>query len=114
LSDISSKALNDTALTLTGGTMATTGQTPFGFFSYSRKDSEFVLRLAKDLRHAGAVVWLDQLDIKPGEHWDGAVEKALATCDRMLVILSPDSVNSTNVMDDRHGWRACCGGGSRC
>src|SRR6266852_3699466 len=29
------------------------------FFSYSRQDSEFALKLAKDLRAAGAAVWLD-------------------------------------------------------
>ena len=38
------------------------------FFSYSRTDSEFVLKLAKDLRKAGANIWLDQLDIKAGSH----------------------------------------------
>ena len=31
------------------------------FFSYSRDDSEFVLKLAKDLRAASVNVWLDQL-----------------------------------------------------
>ncbi|PKP40461.1 MAG: hypothetical protein CVT96_08715 [Bacteroidetes bacterium HGW-Bacteroidetes-13] len=36
------------------------------FFSYSRDDTEFVLQLAKNLRQAGADVWLDQLDISPG------------------------------------------------
>jgi len=33
------------------------------FFSYSRADSEFVLKLATDLRNAGIDIWLDQLDI---------------------------------------------------
>jgi hypothetical protein len=75
-------------------------QTPLAFFSYSREDSEFALRLAKDLRTAGATVWLDQLDINPGQRWDRAVEEALASCPRMLVILSPSSVASTNVMDE--------------
>jgi hypothetical protein len=70
------------------------------FFSYSREDAEFALRLAKDLRAAGASVWLDQLDIKPGQRWDRAVEDALASCPLLLVLLSPTSVNSTNVMDE--------------
>ena len=34
------------------------------FVSYSRDDSEFVLRLAGDLKAAGAKVWLDRLDIE--------------------------------------------------
>jgi hypothetical protein len=46
---------------------------PLAFFSYSRQDSEFVLRLAKDLREAGAAIWLDQLDIEPGQRWDTTV-----------------------------------------
>lgn len=33
------------------------------FISYSRVNSEFVVRLAKDLKAAGFDVWLDQLDI---------------------------------------------------
>ena len=70
------------------------------FFSYSRDDSEFALRLAGDLKAAGAVVWIDQLDIDPGQRWDRAVEDALNNCPRMLVILSPASVNSDNVRDE--------------
>ena len=70
------------------------------FFSYSRHDSEFVLKLARDLRVAGSAVWLDQLDIPPGERWDSTIEKALATSSNLLVILSPESVDSTNVMDE--------------
>jgi hypothetical protein len=80
--------------------MSTAEQAPPAFFSYARHDSEFVLNLAEDLRQRGAAVWLDQLDINPGERWDDAVERALANCPKMLVILSPKSVGSTNVMDE--------------
>lgn len=73
---------------------------PAAFFSYCRDDSEFALRLAEELKAAGASVWLDQLDISPGERWDRAVGDAINDCPRMLVILSPASVNSTNVMDE--------------
>jgi uncharacterized protein len=70
------------------------------FFSYSRDDSAFVVRLAADLKAAGANVWLDQLDIIPGQRWDRAIEDALKNCPSLIVILSPISVNSTNVMDE--------------
>jgi TPR repeat protein len=73
---------------------------PVAFFSYSREDSVFVLKLAKDLRAAGANVWLDQLDIKLGDSWDKCIQNAIAICPCMLVILSPSSVNSRNVMDE--------------
>lgn len=70
------------------------------FFSYSRVDSPFALKLAKDLREAGADIWIDQLDIPAGSHWDAAVEKALNTAAYVLVILTPASTASTNVMDE--------------
>ena len=72
----------------------------FAFLSYAREDAEFVLRLAKDLRAGGAGVWVDQLDIAPGQRWDRAVEDALAKCRQLVVILSPAAVESTNVMDE--------------
>src|SRR2546423_6053235 len=70
------------------------------FCSYARGDAEFALKLAKELRSAGAELWVDQLDISPGERWDQAVEKALHTSEHMLVILSPLAVDSPNVMDE--------------
>lgn len=45
-------------------------------------------------------MWLDQLDIDPGQRWARAVQDALNNCHRLLVILSPSSVNSTNVEDE--------------
>jgi TIR domain len=70
------------------------------FFSYSRVNSETVLELAKELRNAGANIWLDQLDIKPGTRWDKSIEDALASSETLLVILSKSAVESDNVMDE--------------
>jgi hypothetical protein len=70
------------------------------FISYSRADSEFALRLARDLKAAGARVWLDQIDIVPGASWDNAVETALMAAEYMLLILSPASAKSDNVRDE--------------
>jgi TIR domain len=75
-------------------------QLQLAFFSYSRDDSEFAMRLANDLRATGANVWMDQLDIPPGQHWDTAVEDALASCSSLLLVLSASSTASTNVMDE--------------
>lgn len=73
---------------------------PAVFVSYSSEDSDFALRLSGDLKAAGASVWLDKFDIVPGQRWDRAVEDALTNCALMLVVLSPDSVGSNNVMDE--------------
>jgi hypothetical protein len=70
------------------------------FFSYARSDSKFVLKLAEDMRSAGVDLWIDQLDIPTGARWDQSVEDALKACPRLLIILSPESVASQNVMDE--------------
>jgi TIR domain len=59
------------------------------FFSYSRTDSAFVLKLAKDLPEAGDKLWPDQLDIKPGSYWDSVLEAALNSADRSLLFFRP-------------------------
>ena len=71
------------------------------FVSYGREDAEaFVLPLAEDLRKEGIRVWIDQLELEPGKPWDEEVEQALIACGRVMVILSPASVNSRNVRDE--------------
>jgi hypothetical protein len=70
------------------------------FLSYSRSDERFALRLAKDLRAHGVAMWVDQLDIRPSEHWDRAIERAVSACRGLVVILSPRSVASDNVADE--------------
>ena len=61
------------------------------FFSYSRVDSDFVLKLATDLRDAGFDIWLDQLDITPGRRWDDSIQSALNDSKTPIVILSSSS-----------------------
>jgi hypothetical protein len=45
-------------------------------------------------------MWVDQLDIRPSEHWDRAIERAVSACRGLVVILSPRSVASDNVADE--------------
>ena len=77
-----------------------TADTRSYFLSYSRSDERFALRLAKDLRAQGIAMWVDQLDIRPSEHWDRAIERAVRDCRGLVVILSPRSVASDNVADE--------------
>jgi hypothetical protein len=70
------------------------------FVSYSRADSQFAVKLASDLRANGAKVWIDQLDIAAGARWDDAIEEALRRSARVIVLLSPKSAASQNVMDE--------------
>lgn len=75
-------------------------ETPTFFLSYARSDSEFALKLARELREAGANLWVDQFDISAGDRWDRAVHIALKASPCLLVILSPAAVASENVMDE--------------
>jgi hypothetical protein len=70
------------------------------FLSYSRTDERFAIRLAKDLRERGVSMWVDQLDIRPSEHWDRAIERAVRDCKGLVVVLSPRSAVSDNVADE--------------
>lgn len=70
------------------------------FLSYSRSDEAFALKLARDVRAHGVSMWVDQLDIRPSEHWDRAIERAVRDCRGLVVVLSPRSVASDNVADE--------------
>lgn len=70
------------------------------FLSYSRADERFALRLANDLRAQGVSIFVDQWDIRPSEHWDRAIERAVDCCRGLVVVVSPRSIASDNVMDE--------------
>ena len=70
------------------------------FFSYSRDDSEFVKKLADDLRANGVDIWLDQDDIPVGKNWDDEIQKALVGAQNQLIVLTPSAVSSPNVMNE--------------
>ncbi|HSQ99805.1 MAG TPA: toll/interleukin-1 receptor domain-containing protein, partial [Sphingomicrobium sp.] len=70
------------------------------FLSYSRADGTFALRFATDLRSRGVAMWVDQIDIRPSEHWDRAIERAVRECRGIVVIISPRSIASDNVADE--------------
>jgi transcription termination factor Rho len=69
------------------------------FVGYSRVDSEFALRIAKDLKGAGVGVWIDE-NIRPGDRWRAEIGRAIQNCTAMVVILSPDSVGSLEVENE--------------
>ena len=70
------------------------------FVSYPRKNAEFALQLARELKSEGFQVWFDQLDIQAGSRWDDEVQKALGECEIFMVILTPEAIESQNVKDE--------------
>ena len=79
----------------------TNGRQDF-LFSYSRFDGTSALKLATDLTLAGLPVWIgSSRHIVGVAKWDVTVEDALHACGAVLyVILSPDAVASSSVMDE--------------
>lgn len=70
------------------------------FLSYSRINKDFAVKLAKELKSEGFHIWVDQLDIPPGARWDAEVEKALEESEIFMVIITPASAKSENVLDE--------------
>src|SRR5690348_12962056 len=64
------------------------------FVSYSRKDIDFVRKLAGDLEKAGYDVWWDIADLYGGDDWIRVIPAAIESSDRVIVIPSPNSVTS--------------------
>lgn len=76
------------------------------FISYSRRDKDFAVELARELRAAGYLVWLDQLDIPTGARWDDEVEKALREHEIFLGSLS--GITGPHKLSERSefSWKA--------
>ena len=47
------------------------------FISYQHSDGAIVERLAEYLRNAGIKVWLDGLELQPGDQWKEKIRKAI-------------------------------------
>ncbi|WP_119071970.1 toll/interleukin-1 receptor domain-containing protein [Aggregatilinea lenta] len=73
---------------------------PKVFISYSRHDMEFANKIATSLLEYGVEAWLDTRDIVPGVKWSKAVQAGLDSCQTMLLIVSPNSMASSNVEDE--------------
>lgn len=64
------------------------------FISYSRKNIDFVRRVAQWLADAGLEVWIDLKDIDIGVKWLNDIFTGIETSDNFLFIISPDSLES--------------------
>jgi hypothetical protein len=68
---------------------------PTAFISYSRNDwQSFVAGLVSSLAKGSQKVWIDQNYILGGNDWMDAIGEALQVCDALLLVLSPDALNS--------------------
>ncbi len=70
------------------------------FISYSRQDSEQANLLSELLASAGLSVWIDQSGIDVATSWSGEIVDAINECKAFVVLLSPSSMESHNVMKE--------------
>src|SRR5215208_3997850 len=70
------------------------------FISYSRRDQEFVSRLASDLDAQVAGVWFDQASIQAGQKWHDEIMEGIRDCKAFLLVLSPDATESRYVREE--------------
>lgn len=71
------------------------------FVSYSRHDEAFARKIAVWLaKTLNMGVWIDVDDIQPGVKWSAAIQDGLDNCEVMVVILTPESMESINVEDE--------------
>ena len=61
------------------------------FISYAREDEKEVRKLYSKLKAAGFTLWMDKVDLKPGQKWRPAIEKAIQSSDFFILCLSRQS-----------------------
>ncbi len=67
---------------------------PDVFVSYSRRDAEFVDRLAEALKTRGKDVFVDVDGIRDAERFPEALRRAIEGSDAFVFVISPDSIGS--------------------
>lgn len=70
------------------------------FVCYAREDEDFVLKLGRKLKERSIPIWIDKWNIPPGADWDKTVDDALLECSHFLIVLSPNSMKSSEVLDE--------------
>jgi uncharacterized protein YjbI with pentapeptide repeats len=70
------------------------------FISHSSKDHDFALRLHDDLQNNGVRCWFAPEDMKIGDPIRPTIDRQIQLRDKLLVILSEDSVKSEWVGDE--------------
>jgi hypothetical protein len=70
------------------------------FISHSTKDQEFADRLHVDLRQKGVRCWLATEDLKIGDKLLQSINDAIRQHDKLIVVLTETSVDSTWVEDE--------------
>jgi TIR domain len=67
------------------------------FISYSRRDGDWAQAFAQSLEKFGLEVWIDRLNVVPGQPWPARFEKALRESDVIAVVVNPAEALGPNL-----------------
>ena len=67
------------------------------FISHSPRGAALAQAVAVGLRREGLETWLPVDEVMPGDNWAERVSSALAECEAMVVLLTPDTATADNV-----------------
>lgn len=73
------------------------------FISYSSKNHDFAERLYADLQNRGVRCWFAPEDLKTGDKFRQRIDESIRFHDKLLLILSDDSISSTWVEEEVEG-----------
>ena len=75
------------------------------FISYSREDEQFATLLRSKMREHGLRVWFAREDVKGGQKLHEQIDEAIQITDRLLLVLSEQSINSSWVQHEIRRWK---------
>jgi len=70
------------------------------FISHSHTNEPLAREVTAALQNSGLEVWDDEKEIFPGDNWAEKVAQALREAEAMVVLLTPDALNSNWVQHD--------------
>ncbi len=70
------------------------------FVSYSRRDTDRVMPIVRQLRDAGYSIWLDDGHIEAASLWAEQIVEGIKSCKVLLFMISEESINSHNVLKE--------------
>jgi hypothetical protein len=70
------------------------------FVSYSHSDSEIARNLVQELESADIRCFLAERDVAAGDTWKDTIRTAIERVDRVLLLITPRSRDSTWVNED--------------
>jgi hypothetical protein len=70
------------------------------FITHSHGNRPLVRQVVKTLKQAGLDVWDDEYDTCPGDNWAKVTGEALEQSDAMVVLITPDALDSVIVHRD--------------